>query len=144
MIVLDIDQLEENYITMNDPIKNNIITNGQFSYINYSTPWFSLNTIYIKMPFQNTIVFKTEDRVKISFAKKDNADLIQKIKLFEENILSVRKKDPQYKIADYLQNENIIIYNKGNNYQDIILKISGIWETHNMCGLSFKLILPIH
>ena len=48
-IVKTIDQYNENYVYFCDPIKNNIMNEGNFIRIIYSTPLFVLNGIYISV-----------------------------------------------------------------------------------------------
>jgi len=113
MLILQPDNLNPDYIHFGNPVKNNIIKNGHFRHINYSSHYFSLNTIYINL---NSL----------------NQESIHKIIDMEENILNYSKKTKQQNIKQYLD-EAIRI-----NYR--LLKISGLWETSTHCGLSFKFI----
>ena len=63
--------------------------------------------------------------------------------MIEENLLKkcrTTNKIPQYKINEQLKNGNIKIFNEIENKTvcSFILKISGIWETHNNYGLTYK------
>ena len=46
MLVLQLSDLIMDYVHIGNPVKNNIIPNGIFYHINYTTHYFSLNTIY--------------------------------------------------------------------------------------------------
>jgi len=46
-IVKTIDQYNQDFVYFSEPIKNNIMNNGNFIRIIYSTPLFVLNGIYI-------------------------------------------------------------------------------------------------
>ena len=51
-------------------------------------------------------------------------------------------KTPQYKIYEQIKNGNIKMFNDIGNKSicSFILKISGIWETQNNYGLTYKFI----
>ena len=46
-IIKTIEQYNENYVFFFEPIKNNILNDGNFIRIVYSTPYFTLNGIYL-------------------------------------------------------------------------------------------------
>ena len=48
-IVKTIDQYNQDFVYFNEPIKNNIMNNGNFVRIIYSTSLFVLNGIYIEV-----------------------------------------------------------------------------------------------
>jgi hypothetical protein len=70
--------------------------------------------------------------------------MIDSLKIIEENILKkieIKNKIPQLKIYEQLKNGNIKLFNEVNKLScSFILKISGIWETHNNYGLTYKFI----
>jgi hypothetical protein len=140
MLLLTLDAFDSDKVFLGNSLKNNIIHNGSFSHINYSTNYFSLNTIYIDLPFKMKLSH-SNNKVKIAFKKKENDVYISKIKCIEEDILKIINKPAQYKISQYLENENIIIHSKPIDNFTLILKISGIWETEDYCGLTFKFII---
>jgi hypothetical protein len=75
-----------------------------------------------------------------------NKEIIDKIKLIEYNLLKKYKhlcnnKIPQYKICEQLRIGYIKIFNNVNSKQNchnFLLKISGLWETSNEYGITFK------
>jgi len=139
MLVLNLDNFDTQNIYFGNPLKNNIINNGKFYHINYSTNYFSLNTIYLNLPLKMNATYN--NKMKITFKKKENEIIMNKIKCIEEEILFPIKKTNQFKITQYLENELIIIHSKPVADFNLILKISGLWETEEQCGLTFKFII---
>ena len=65
--------------------------------------------------------------------------------MIEENLINKYNfvdKIPQYKIFEQLVNGNIKISNDigTKSYCNLILKISGIWETFSNYGLTYKFV----
>ena len=89
------------------------------------------------------LFLKYYSKFKCIFNTVNYKSLIENIKIIEENLLKkcrVINKIPQYKISEQLKNGNIKIFNEIENKSvcSFILKISGIWETHNNYGLTYK------
>ena len=113
-IVKRIEQYDENNVFFCEPIKNNIMNDGNFIRIIYSTNNIALHK-----------------------------DIIENIKIIEENILkkyNIKNKAPQCKIYEQLKIGIIKLFNDIGNKPngDFILKIAGIWETTNSYGLTYK------
>ena len=126
-----------------EPIKNSIIENSSFIRLIYYNELMVINGIYIKIDFDN--VTKTNDfsKQKITININDNAKIINYIKSIESEILqkiNIQRKRKIYKINEQLMTGYIkhLIDNKYAN--SFILKISGIWESENDYGLTFKFI----
>ena len=126
-----------------EPIKNSIIENSSFIRLIYSNELMAINGIYIKIDFDN--VTKTNDfsKQKITININDNSKIINYIKSIESEILqkiNIKRKRKIYKINEQLMTGYIkhLIDNKYANC--FILKISGIWESENEYGLTFKFI----
>lgn len=147
-IVKKLEQYNENYIYFCDPIKNNIMQDGFFIRILYSTPIVTFNGIYFEIFLHDTSFDKYYNKYKCNFNMNhsQNKELIEKIKIMEENILnkysSIHNKIPHYKIFDHIKNGNIKIFCDSipKNNSVLILKISGLWETSNNFGLTYKFI----
>jgi hypothetical protein len=144
-IVKGIDQYNEDSVYFCDPIKNNIMTEGNFIRILYSTPIFILNGIYLSININQLTIEKYFNKYKCSFDIHSHMNIIDKIRTIEEGILrkiNIRGKIPQYKIFDQVRNGNIKIFSdnveKNNNL--FLLKIAGIWETDYNYGLTYKFI----
>ena len=144
-IVKRIEQFDDNNLFFCDPIKNNIITEGNFIRLLYSTHIMVLNGIYLLLVFNDINCEKYYNKYKCSFNVNQHADIIESLKNIEENILkkyTITNKTPQFKIYEQLSNGNIKIFNDYGNktHETFILKISGIWETAKNYGLTYKFI----
>lgn len=145
-IVKSIDQYNEDNVYFLDPIKNNIMNNGNFIRIIYSTSLFVLNGIYININFNSTSIDKYYNKYKCSFDIFQYKELIEKLCLIEEGIIKktdILGKIPQFKIYEQLKNGNIKVFSEtpdkiGNTF---LLKISGIWETETEYGLTYKFLI---
>jgi hypothetical protein len=144
-IVKNIEQFDNNNIFFCDPIKNNIMSDSKFIRILYSTSTISLNGIYLHFKFSTIACEKYYMKYKCYFNLSLHKEFIEKIKTLEESLLekcNIRNKIPQYKIYEQLRNGHFKIYTDiGTNTQHtFILKISGIWETQNFYGLTYKFL----
>lgn len=143
-IVKDIDQYNENNIYFCEPIKNNIMNEGNFIRILYSTNNVVLNGIYLLISLNDIVCDKYYNKYKCIFNTNVHKNMIDSLKIIEENILKkieIKNKIPQLKIYEQLKNGNIKLFNEVNKLScSFILKISGIWETHNNYGLTYKFI----
>ena len=85
-----------------------------------------------KSCFKNWV--RANKRDLLSRKSTSRTDLINKCNFVD--------KIPQYKIFEQLVNGNIKISNDIGNRSNcnLILKISGIWETQDRYGLTFKFI----
>ena len=145
-LVKNIDQYNENCVYFCEPIKNNIMNNGHFIRIIYSTSLFVLNGIYIGINIDKLSIDKYYNKYKCSFDTNEYSELIENLRIIEEGLLKKNKifeKNPQYKIYEQLRNGNFKIFADlsdkiGNSF---ILKISGIWETDYEYGLTYKFLL---
>jgi len=144
-IVKSTEQFDINFVFFYDPIKNNIMNDGYFIRILYSTDCLILNGIYIIVNIHNFTCEKYYDKYRCIFNVHTHKDMIQKIKRIEESILNkidIKNKTPQIKINEQLENGNIKIFNDilNNNSNAFVLKISGVWETSQNYGLTYKFI----
>jgi len=146
-LVKDLNQYDDSYIIFCEPIKNNVMNDGNFIRILYSTNNFSLNGIYLFITLKDIVCDKYYNKYKCNFNVNNHKDLIEKIKLIEENILKKLEnvfynKFPQYKINEQLKNGYIKIFQEIQNKSNVsfILKISGVWEINSSFGLTYKFI----
>lgn len=145
-IVKKIEQYNEDHVYFLEPIKNNIMNNGQFIRIIYSTPLFTLNGIYISLFINNTSIDKYYNKYKCSFDTNQYRELIENIRIFEEGLIKkigIVGKSPQFKIYEQFKNGNIKVFSDtsdkiGNHF---LLKIAGLWETANEYGLTYKFLI---
>ena len=144
-IVKTLEQYDDDCVYFCDPIKNNIMNDGYFIRIIYSTPIFTLNGIYLSININHLTIEKYYNKFKCSFDINIYKNLIESLQTIENNIIkkiNIRGKIPQYKIYEQLKNGNIKIFSENidkiNN--TFLLKIAGIWETDMYYGLTYKFI----
>ena len=132
-LVLDITEISDNNIFFYDSVKNTVMNNSSFIRIIYSNSDIILNGIYIKLNidkselnkiFSNELLNKFDNLEKKILNHYKN-DKLQINKLREQLIYNINKIN------------NINVKDSINNY---LLKISGIWETDNNIGLTYKFI----
>jgi len=151
-IATTIEQHDITNVFFCEPTKNNIIENGTFIRIIYASD-ITLNGIYIWFAFNDVICEKYYNKCKYCFSLYKYIDVVNSLKQIEENILNKYKsmynngKTPLFKIYEHIQRGSIKIF------QDIeipreeyifVLKISGVWETSDYYGLTYKfnIVLP--
>lgn len=141
IITKTIQQYNEDYVYFCDPIKNNIMNEGHFIRIIYSTPLFVLNGIYISINIEQLLVEKYYNKFKCSFDVNRYKDLISELRNIEDRLLKkaeINGKQPQHKIFDQLKNGHIKVFSDTTVNTAFVLKISGIWETNGEYGLTYK------
>ena len=131
MIAEEIDDILYHNIFISESNKNNI---NNFIKIFYSNNIFFLNSIYIHVKPQNLKIYNN----KIIFDKLPNIEKIKNLESFILNNVNI-KKEPVYKLSNLLDN-NILKYGD-QIYKYNILNISGIWETNDNYGITFKILL---
>ena len=145
-VVKNIEQYNEDYVYFLEPIKNNIMNNGKFIRIIYSTPFFSLNGIYINININHYNIDKYYNKYKCTFDIVQHHELIEKIRNIENALLkkmSIVNKESKCNIYEQLNSGFIKLFSESidkisNNF---LLKISGVWETDNEYGLTYKFLI---
>jgi hypothetical protein len=130
------------YIYLGNTINNRILENGKFTRIYYSTPLCSFNGIYLLLNFQDLEQSNINNtpNCKMKVCIKNNIHIIKQIQQIEETILSVtdiKNKKTTCNIYNDLI-KGLIKINYKYDYNKIMLKISGVWETEFSYGLSYK------
>ena len=123
-LVLDINQVTYNNIFFYESVKNTIMNDSEFIRIIYSNNDIILNGIYIKIDInkhENSNIVNIIDQLEQSILKQYNPNKLQNNKLKDQLIYNINK----------ISKDNECIY---------LLKISGIWETPYMIGLTYKFI----
>ena len=151
MIADTLDNIDNAFIIIYEPIKNSIIQYSNFYKIAYSNHHFSLNGLYAA--FNLTNYTTANERCTFNVDMNNNKNIIKQIINLEEYILGLitSHKPRIYKLksiisSGYLKYNNdtypIIENNQTNQTNNnFILKISGIWETTDKLGLTFKIIM---
>ncbi len=130
--------------------KKNIIMEGQFTKLNFLTEWFTMNGLYFNFPIEiKNISVGEKNIVKFDAYTKNNISIIQYFSTLEQKLLDF------YSIikGKSLKKNNLLTKQLYSGYmkvilekitlcsasKQLILKISGIWETDNEIGITYKL-----
>lgn len=138
-LVLDKEDLLLKDIYFYESVKNTVMNDSSFIRIIYSNKDLILNGIYIninlcKDPNQKKCGMSKSDNLNhsiITFIQELEKDLLNKYN--SDKIQSNKMTEQLYYLINKLNNTNINIIN-------YILKISGIWETQSIIGLTYKFI----
>jgi len=147
-LVKTLEQYDHTNIFFCEPIKNNIMNEGNFIRIIYSNSLFVLNGLNLLLPLNNIHYEKYHNKYKCSFPLLTNKDIVEKIKNVEEDILRrvhIKNKIPQFKIHEQMKYGCIKLFlenteKTSTTLQLFMLKISGIWETDYHYGLTYKFL----
>lgn len=130
--------------------KKNIIMEGLFTKLNFLTEWFTMNGLYFNFPIEiKNISLGEKNIVKFDAYTKQNISIIQYFSSIEQKLLyfysivkgkSLQKNNLLTKQL-YSGHMKVIIENVSlySGSKQLILKISGIWETDNEIGITYKL-----
>jgi hypothetical protein len=129
--------------------KNNNIVEGVFSKIIYTDEFITLNGIFLDFPLEIIPQEKSNNKNYLFFTLQANHVLIAKIHEFENTLIdcyNIEKnicKRNVNNLYNQLLSGKIKIFNNSYNIRDnhIVLKISGLWETANEIGITYKFIL---
>jgi hypothetical protein len=148
-LCVNLDDFNSEKLLINNKIRNNIITNSFFYRLYYSDNEFISNGVVIVFKLYDVSFEKYFNKNKLIFNDKKNISNIQKLNLLENELLSALKlenKEKKYLIKEQLDNHILKIINDRNNTLknidncNIIIKISGIWESKTEYGLTFRCI----
>ena len=153
MICENLEDLNYEYIIINEPIKNSAVQYNYFYKLLYSTPIVSLTSIFVIFELNN--LYFDNDKIKFDKSALNNSVFNKLIEL-EEHVLNLVRdaKNKLFKLRELYENqyfkyalsddnENLNNYNhvnEINNNKTFIIKISGIWESKESIGLTFKFI----
>ena len=141
-IVHNINEIDNNNFFFGKNSTNNIIPQGSFIRLIYSNPLYTLNSILIDISFADVKIEKFYKKYKCSFDIENNRDIIQKLINLEDILLKKANlpKKKNYSLKQQIESGSIKIFtdNYTNIKQNIILKISGIWESDNDFGITYK------
>ena len=152
MISENLQNLNYESIILNEPIKNSAVQYNYFYKLLYSTNIVSLTSIFLLFELNN-LSFEND---KIRFDKTTlNNSVLSKLIELEEHVLNliIDSKNKLYKLKEIYENQffkyslsdeyenlNSYSYLKDLNNRTFIIKISGIWESKDSIGLTFKFI----
>lgn len=144
-VAIPIEKYNNNKYLFLDPIENTIIKDSIFHRIILSNNMISMNNINVTLVLSNVMIEKYYNKYKCSI--DINNDYFQKIIDIESKILSsinILNKEKKLNILEQLNTGYLRIFsmkeleNRLYNNFNIILKISGIWETEEEYGITFK------
>ena len=110
--------------------KPNIVIEGIFTKVIYTHQLFTLNATYFILPFE-----KSNETLKAI------NDLESTILDNYKEFLKIQNKTPKYSITKHLNCRKFKINARDIN---VILKISGIWESSTEYGITYKIIEGSH
>jgi len=136
-LVLEPNLYDVNSIYFYEPVKNTVMDESSFIRILYSNSDLILNGIYIKIDIDKNIYSKKPIKPNIK-----NDDALAFVESMENLILHTYnpEKIQSNKIKDQLVYLISKIHSANNSETSYILKVSGIWETMNTIGLTFKFV----
>ena len=144
-IAIPIEKYKNNKYLFLDPIDNTIIKDSLFHRIILSNNLICMNNINIKLDLYNVLIEKYYNKYKCTVDVM--SDYYREIVDIEKSILdsiNIEYKHKKFNISEQLNTgfirifSNIELQNKLYNKFSIILKISGIWETSDEYGITFK------
>jgi hypothetical protein len=152
-MILDINnfQIENIYFLEK---KDNIVFDGIFTKLLYSNNCFIMNGIYFQLPIEFIKISEVNNKTVINYQIMNKLNLlnIQEITNLENKIIDYYKKmyncnkNFVNNLSKHISSGIIKIYNnheKSNFYIKntfyFIIKISGVWETHNEVGVTYKI-----
>ena len=145
------NKINKNSLIISDKKKNNVINDSYFYRLYYSNENFISNGIVVSCNFFFINCENFFKKIKLNFKEKDNIENVNKIIELEQNLLYFfnSKKKAKYSLKDNLKQGFIKIQNIEQNIvnelkqkkQDIVLKISGFWETKYEVGLTYRFFI---
>ena len=145
-IVLTLDKINIDNIYYQEPIYNTVMENGEFIKIIYSDNNVMIIGLHILIPIKPVVIDKYYNKFKLTYdLKHSNSDMFKKIYNLENDILNkyISKKNKKKVLYDFINTNKIILFSNTELYDknNLIIKISGIWENETEYGITYKLLL---
>ena len=86
-LAINLDQYKDQYVYFCEPTRNNIMNDGSFIRILYSTKHVMLNGIYLHVTINDFVCDKYYDKYRCMFNVGAHMGLIQQVRQFEDNLL---------------------------------------------------------
>lgn len=153
MICEPLESINYESIIINDAVKNSVLQYNNFYKLIYSTNIVVLTSIFIIFELTNVSI----ENDSITFNKNNNNfEVFNKLIALEEYLLKLLNshKTKLYKFKEIYDNKtfrfvfndfNEILENNVNTIntknKNFVLKISGLWESKESVGLTFKFII---
>jgi len=152
MICEPLENINYEAIILNEAVKNSVIQYNNFYKLIYSTHILVLSSIFSIFELTNCVI----ENDSINFNKNNtNFEIFNKLIALEEYLLKLlnSNKTKVYKFKEIYDNKTFrFVYNETNEILDnnvntittknthVVLKISGLWESKESIGLTFKFI----
>lgn len=148
--------LNPNTISMSNSFlldtKNNIIMDGTFTKLVYSTAEFTMNGIHLIFPIRITQTTRVPNKNLMLFDIEYNKDTIRKFIEIERDLLQLysshfpqsRAKNHTHTLKSQMMKGAIKYYHSmheyGHHNRQFYIVISGIWENAVEIGITYKII----
>jgi len=127
--------------------KTNMIIHGSFTKLFYSNEFVTLNSIYLSFNLKHSTFKICQKFFLTNINYLENKTTLSMITYIENELLKqyhelydVNKKK-KYLLRDNLNNGSLKIYKQQQvNNGNIYLKISGVWESDDEYGITYKFI----
>ncbi len=153
MICEPLESINYEAIILNEPVKNSVLQYNYFYKLLYSTNIVVLSSIFTIFELTNSVI----ENDSISFNKNNaNCDVFNKLIALEEYLLKLlnSSKTKLFRFKEIYDNKSLrFVFNETNDilcdnintvttkHKYLILKISGLWESKESIGLTFKFIV---
>lgn len=146
-LAIQLSDFNSRYLYLQNRVPNTIIDNSWYRKLLYSNKDYNINGLYLYVPLTVYHIDYSFNKIRYRYNISVNADLLKKLYLIEETIINSVYKDKKYipvlKLRDQLLTGSINLYTPFNTSRwghGMIVKIAGLWETGNFCGITFKFI----
>jgi hypothetical protein len=116
ILVINIDEIQPDYIFLSPPVKNKLETFNEFIKIIYSTDIISINVLHVLVDLNNTLANLTA---------------------LEEMILNKYAYSHKQPVFNMVKNVNKYA---NTAYNSFIVRISGIWVNDKEYGITSKIL----
>ena len=133
--------------------KKNMVMEGNFTKLIYSNDYFIMNGLYIVFPIEIINFEKNMNKTIIKFNPylNQNINIVHEFAKLEQRIIEQYKNSNNYKLRSannlsrQLYSGTMKLYREFNSNEvktniRYIMKISGVWETYEEVGITYKLI----
>lgn len=134
--------------------KQNILMEGLFTKINYLNEFFTMNGLFLYAPIKIKGIIEDKNLIKFDPYSPENIEFIKKISVIEEELLNyyVLNKQCEYRKQNILSKQfynGILKVNIDKSFmirenKTYVVKISGIWETSEQIGVTYKMFEGCH
>lgn len=151
-LTLSPTQFQKNNILFSEKVENKVINNSDFYRIVYSDKICILSGLHLHFNLENVNIERYFNKIKCCILDSKNTAILEYIKNIEKEILDKFNTPNKHKksvnnISQQLKNNFIKLYtNKYISYGEkssinLLLKISGIWESADEYGITFRFFI---